>query len=323
MLLAPGEMSVVDVAEPVCGPGEVTIQMEAVGLCGTDLGYWNGTRTAPSTPWVLGHEGTGRIVEVGTGIDTARIGQRVAIEPNFPCGRCDSCAMGEPALCLDRGSLALNLPGILAERVVVPATFAWSVPDSVARDAAACIEPLAVAAAAVRRAAIADSVDACLVVGAGAQGLLVSELLQAQGLRVVIAEPHEGRLARAVELGAEPLRADELFPVVFETSGAARGGETAVAHAAAASTVVLVGVGPDPIPLSSELVVRRGIRLLGSMIYDHPADFPATIDLVASGAVRPERVLGTAHPLEQSAEAFAAAATSIGKTWITLEAGAA
>ena len=318
MLLAVGEMNVVERPEPVCGPGEVMIEIEAVGLCGTDLSYWAGTRVAPRTPWILGHEGTGRIVRTGDGVDPARVGERVVVEPNLPCGECSPCAAQSPALCLRRGSLALNLPGLLAERVVIPAAFAWALPDSIDIDAAACIEPLAVAAAAVRRASIDESVQSCLVIGAGAQGLLLSELLQARGLQVIIAEPHPDRAARAVELGARTLTGDALFPVVFETSGSASGGEAAIAHAAAGSTVVLVGVGPDPIPLSSERVVRGGIRIIGSMIYDHPTDFPHTIDLVARGAVHPQRVLGPAHVLEEAATAFATAATSVGKTWIDL-----
>lgn len=319
VLTAPGQMGVADgVPAPVCGPGDVLIGIHAVGLCGTDLGYFSGYRTPPTTPWVLGHEAVGWIVAVGDDVAASRIGERVVIEPNYPCGGCAPCRASSPALCTERVSLALTSPGLLSEFVAVPSVFAWKLPEGVTDEAAVCIEPLAVAMAAVRRADIRAEDDSALVVGAGAQGLLLVEVLRAMGRRVVVVDPHEARLRLAVALGAESASTDELFSVVFETSGSAAGGSSAIAATAPGGRIVVVGVGDQPVQLDNRILVRRGLTIIGSMIYDHPHDFATTIAAVAGGVVHPERVLGRAFSLDNGAAAFSSASDAVGKTWIKL-----
>ncbi|MGO1851505.1 zinc-dependent alcohol dehydrogenase, partial [Microbacterium sp.] len=305
-----------DAPEPACPRGHVVVEMAALGICGTDLGYYDGDRSAPRSPWVLGHEGIGRIVRVGDGVDSTRVGERVAIEPNFPCGTCEPCASGLTSLCRNRGSLALTQPGLLAERVAIRADFAWPLPDATPDIAAVCIEPLAVAQAAIRRAALSDADSRVLVIGAGAQGLLLIEALTAAGRDTAVLDPHKERTELARQLGARQPAENESFSVAFETSGSAAGGSTAVERLAPSGRAVFVGLSNDPLPLSTLTLVRNGLTVTGSMIYDHPYDFAATIAAVVSGGVHPERVLGRAYPFERSDEAFADARTNHGKTWI-------
>ncbi|MEV0972010.1 zinc-dependent alcohol dehydrogenase [Microtetraspora glauca] len=323
VLTTPGRLAVVDDwPDPVCRPDHVIVAIRDVGICGTDLGLFDGSRTVPHLPWVIGHEAHGRIVEVGAGIPPSRIGERVAIEPNYPCQACAPCQNGAPALCLRRGSPALNLPGMLAERVEVPARHAWTLPAGLADQDAVCVEPLAVALAAVRRAALTGTAS-CLVVGAGALGLLLVHALRSAGHPVAVLEPHPERRARAVALGAAHAPDGTEFPVAFETSGTAAGGEAALARLAPQGRLVLVGVGSDPIPLDTRIAVRRGLTVLGSMIYDHPRDYRATIDAVARDSITPGIVVAASYPLEQAQEAFTAASSVPGKTVITLAEGGA
>ncbi|WP_426512819.1 zinc-dependent alcohol dehydrogenase [Dactylosporangium sp. McL0621] len=317
VLTAPGAVEVTgDWPEAECGPGDVVVAVRAVGMCGSDLAVVDGRRAVPHLPWALGHEAIGDIVRVGAGVAPGRVGQRVAVEPNFPCLRCPACADGRTAVCPNRRILGINEPGALRERVAVPARFAWPAPPGLADEDLVCVEPLAVALAALARAGLTAG-ERCLVVGAGAQGLLVCLAARALGAVPFVIDPHAGRLATALELGAAAAPDDGLFPVVFETSGAPPALETAVERAAPDGRIVLIGQSSTPARLSTFTVVQRRLTLRGCLIYDHPGDFAAAVARVAE--LRPGRILRGRYPLAGVADAFARARELPGKTWITLE----
>jgi alcohol dehydrogenase/L-iditol 2-dehydrogenase len=171
-----------DWPEPEPGPGEVLVQVRGVGICGSDLALHAGRRQPPSFPWVVGHETFGEIAATGPGVDRDRARQRVVVEPNIPCGTCPACRAGRTSACPHRKVLGFSVPGTLAERIVVPAAFAWPVPDDWGDGDAVCAEPLTVALAAVRRAMAARAgtgAERCLVIGAGSQGTLACIALTA------------------------------------------------------------------------------------------------------------------------------------------------
>lgn len=316
----PGQVRLVDdLPEPVCGPDEVVVQMRAVGLCGSDLSVYDGHRDLPTLPWVLGHEGGGDVVAVGDHVDDRQVGQRVVVEPNLSCLSCPACLSGTTSDCAKRRILGMNTPGVLAERVAVPAAFALPVPAAWPDEVLACFEPLAVARAAVRRAGVRAG-DTCLVVGAGSQGLFVCQSLLALGARPYVTELHPGRLALAERLGATrtDLSGDGPdFRYVFETAGAPAAFSTAMRAVASTGTVVLIGLTAEPVQLSTTDVVRRGLTLVGSIIYDHPQDFADTAAAIAGG-LHPEHAVQEGFRPEQAAEAFASARGVPGKSWIDL-----
>lgn len=320
VLTGPGQVEVAhDWPEPRLGDGDVLVAVRAVGLCGSDLGVYEGHRVTPALPWVMGHEGGGEIVAIGPGVTDRRVGQRVVIEPNYSCLACPSCRSGLTSACPSRDIVGMNAAGLLAERVAVPARFAWPVPDSVTDEALACLEPLAVARAAIRRCRAAPG-DECLVVGAGSQGLLLCHALLALGAQPYVTEPHPGRLALAERIGAK--RADAAgpggFPLVFDTAGVPATWEIALRAVAPAGSIVMIGMDSAPASLSTMDLVRRQLVLRGSLIYDHPADFAGTIASVADGALSPSRVLQRAFGPEEVADAFAGARSAPGKSWIDL-----
>jgi 2-desacetyl-2-hydroxyethyl bacteriochlorophyllide A dehydrogenase len=299
--------------EPAAGSGQVVVRVRGVGICGSDLALVSGRWHPPAVPWVPGHEAVGEIVAAGPGVPSSRLGQRVVIEPNIPCFACPPCLAGLTSACTRRVSLGFNAPGMLAELVAVPASFAWPVPDDWTDEDAVCLEPLTVALAAIRRSGDVAAAR-CLVVGAGSQGVLLCVALVASGVTPSVIEPHPGRLDLAVSLGAAPAGSDE-FAVVYETSGTAAGLADAVSRAAAGAMIVLIGLGGGDIPVDAETVVRRQLRIQGSLTYDHPGDFA---NAVTRQALRPGRVLRASYPLDEAAAAFRSAATVPGKTWITL-----
>jgi alcohol dehydrogenase/L-iditol 2-dehydrogenase len=321
VLHASGAIGVVtDQPEPVCGPDDVLVAVRGVGLCGSDLAVASGRRAVPALPWVLGHEAVGDIVAIGDRVTDRAVGQRVVIEPNFPCLECPSCLAGATASCPHRRSLGITEPGALVERLAVPARFAWPVPASWPDEDLVCVEPLAVARRAVARSGARTGMR-CLVVGAGAQGLLVCVALRELGASPYVTDPHLGRLKLARELGARELvevADDARFPVVIETSGVPEALETAVSRAAADGVVMLIGFSTVPARLATYPVVQRQLTLRGSLIYDHPEDFSATIGALAGSELRPGRVVRARYPLTEAAGAFREAGRVAGKSWIAM-----
>jgi alcohol dehydrogenase/L-iditol 2-dehydrogenase len=320
-MAAPGRVAVLDDwPEPRCGPQDVLVAVCGVAVCGSDLAVLHGERPVPRVPWVLGHEGLGTVVALGGEVRGRHVGQRVVIEPNYPCLGCPSCLAGATAGCERRRSLGINEPGVLAERVAVPARFAWSVPDGMSDEDAVCIEPLAVALTAVQRGGVRPG-QRCLVVGAGSQGLLVSLAVLHAGGQPYVADPHPGRVELAVRIGARRAAdADpaELFPVVAETSGAPEAFDAAVRHTAPGGQLIVVGQSTHPAMLSTFTLVQRRLTITGCLIYDHPGGFARTIAALGRDDLHPGRVLAARFPLDAAAEAFDEAPRVPGKSWISL-----
>lgn len=317
VLTAPGRVEIVDDwPEPRCGVEDVIVAVAATGICGTDLAYVTGDREIASGGLVLGHEPFGTIVGVGSDIDPGRIGERVVIEPNYPCTTCRPCRAGIPSLCTQRRSPVVTEHGFLAERVAVPAAFAWSLPEAVADEDAACIEPLAVAMAAIRRAGDLSARPRIAITGAGSIGRILTDVLVRRGIVPAILDLSQDRVDRAVALGARRIEEGERFDLVFESSGAGSAAAAAVEMLDAMGLLMVVGVGETPFAVHMKTLVRRGITIVGSMIYDHPHDYAAVIRAVERGEARPGSVVGEPFPLAQAEQALNAAAASAEKTWI-------
>ncbi len=279
-----------DIAEPSISPGEVLVAVERAGICGSDLAVFSGSRFA-GYPLVMGHEAVGRIADPGDS-EHAR-GTRVVIEPNIPCGRCEVCRRGHANVCPHKRSLGMNWPGAFAELVAVPADFVHPLPEDVRIEDAVGIEPLAVALHAVDAAAVAEGDDAT-VIGCGAEGLLLVQVLVARGVRVTAADLRADRLKTAREFGANALvrvsgdSADGMCaPIVFEVAGTRPALELALRAVAPGGRVIALGLGTAPAELLPLDFVRRGLTLVGSLIYDHPTDFQLAIDLVQRRQVQP------------------------------------
>ncbi|HXH82405.1 MAG TPA: alcohol dehydrogenase catalytic domain-containing protein [Candidatus Tectomicrobia bacterium] len=315
LLVAPGRVIVDEIPDPDPGPGEVRIAVGGVGLCGSDLSVFSGRWRAPSTPWVMGHEAFGTIDAVGEGVAADRVGQQVVVEPNITCGACDACRRGWSSACLHRQSIGMNRQGALAERLVLPERFAWpasgSPPDLV------CVEPATVVRAALRRAGfIAPEV---FVVGAGAQGLLMTQALLERGARVTITDTNAARVRFARHIGAElDSDPDARFGLVVDTVGSPRSLEAAFQRLEIGGMILVLGLDDRPWGLTAQMLVRRQARLLGSLTYDHPADFEATLGLMEQGKLSPGTVITEEFELNDVQAAFDRCSTAPGKTWIRI-----
>jgi alcohol dehydrogenase/L-iditol 2-dehydrogenase len=302
-----------DWPEPAPGRGEVVVELTGVGLCGSDLAVWSGGR-AVDFPWIVGHEGAGTVVAVGEGVSRTRIGDRVVIEPNYPCGACGGCLRGRTAMCSRRRSVGINIPGLLRERAAIPEQFAWPAPAGLTDQDLVCVEPMTVALHAARLGRAAAG-SRCLIVGAGSQGLLLLLVLRALGADVAVVEPHDGRLAIARSLGAHRA-ARSAYELVFETSGSVGGTQQALRSLDTGGTLVLIGIPHDDVPLSTASIVRGHATVMGSIIYDHPRDFSETLAFITGNSLVPSSIIRRTFSFSDAQAALSSAVGVSGKSWI-------
>ncbi len=305
LLLGPEKVTIKDIEEKPLAAGNVRIRPTYTGICGTDVSIYLGHRSVPY-PFVLGHEVAGVVTALGADVQKLRTGQRVIVEPNYPCGSCRLCRSGRGAICARKGSMGVNLPGCFSERAVAPAEFVWPVPDSVSDQDAATIEPLTVSMHALLQSEACMG-DTVAVLGCGVVGLLLIHAAVAAGMRVLAHDRLADKLDMARSLGAiavdggsdtAALWEREEVRVVFECAGVSPTVELALGAAPRGSQVVLVGLSSEPSSFVPIRLVREGIRVQTSMIYDHPEDFNRSINLVAEGKLHPARVVTDTFPFE-------------------------
>lgn len=292
----PGVVTMAQRPVPVPAGDEVLVRVASVGICGSDVHYYEHGRIGPyvvEQPLVLGHEASGTVVAVGESVPADRVGQRVAIEPGIPCRRCDQCKHGRYNLCPDVRFMATPpVDGAFAEFVTVPADFAHPVPAEVSEDAAALIEPLSVGVWACHKAGVTAG-SSVLVCGAGPVGLLTAQVARAHGaVRIVCTDISPERLKVALRCGATETvdvrsesgsLADLGVDAAIECSGAQTSVITALHAVRPAGTVVLVGMGADEVSLPLSVLQNREIVLTGTFRYANT--YPTAIQLAASGAV--------------------------------------
>jgi alcohol dehydrogenase/L-iditol 2-dehydrogenase len=318
LLVRPGELMVDDIPDPSVGPDDVEIAVGGVGLCGSDLSVFSGHWRAPEYPWVMGHEIFGTVVGVGPGVSPERVGETVVVEPNIACLTCAQCQRGWTSACVSRQSIGMNRQGGLAERLVVPARFAWAIHGLGPTDLV-CVEPATVALAALRRLG-SPMASSALVVGAGAQGLLMSLVLQHRGTGVDVFDINPDRLAFAADLGARPLdlQPDRRFDLVVDTVGSPGSIETALGSISVGGTLLILGLDDRPLGFTAQTLVRRQLVVRGSLTYDHPNDFASSVAAISERRLVPGRIVRHAYALEEAQAAFEQGASAVGKSWIRI-----
>lgn len=310
VLTAPGSLIIQDRPRPVPALGQVLVRVEAVGICGSDVHYYDHGRIGPyvvQAPMVIGHEAAGTVVEVGVGVDPSRVGELVALEPGVPDRTCAQCLAGRYNLCPNVVFFATPpVDGAIAQVVAIDAAFTHRAPAGLDAEQAAMAEPVSVGVWAARRSAISPG-DRVLITGAGPIGLFAAQVARAFGADdVVVSDISPFRLGVARDLGFTAVTAGEPlggpFDVLLECSGAAPAWAAGVAALAPAARAVLVGMGADELPLPVALVQGRELTITG--IFRYANTYPTALTLLASGAIDARTLITHRFPLTATEEAL-------------------
>ncbi|MFF5966445.1 zinc-binding dehydrogenase [Streptomyces collinus] len=313
-LTAPGAFEVLEVPAPKAAPGEAVVDVERVGICGTDVEFFTGEMAylhqGHSTyPMRLGHEWAGRVAAVGDGVDSAWVGRRVMGDTMLGCGACRRCRRGHQHVCEKRQELGVRgeRAGALAEQLAVPVSSLHVLPDSVDGVLGALVEPGGNALRAARAAEVRHG-DRALVLGPGTIGLLVAMFLRAAGAEVHLMGRTDASLAFARGLGFEHVWRENAVPglpfdAVVDASNAAHLPELALDLVEPAGRVVYVGLAGEPSRIDTRTLALKDVTAVGVLSASPGLD--ATIRAYADGSVDPRPLVAATVGLEQVGDVLA------------------
>jgi alcohol dehydrogenase, propanol-preferring len=309
-------LTVEQVPAPALEAGQVRIKVEASGLCHTDIHAAHGDwPVKPSPPFIPGHEGVGRITELGPGVTEVAIGDRVAMPwLGYACGTCDYCVSGWETLCLEQKNMGYSIDGGFGEYTTAYARYVVRVPDGIDPLDAAPLTCAGVTTYKAVKLAGTSSADLVAVFGVGGLGHLAVQYANAAGGRVVAVDLTDEKLQLARELGAEfTVNADRDDPVeaiqqlggadqAISTAVSPRGFEQAYSSLRRGGTLVLVGLpAENEMKLPIFETVLNGITVVGSIVGTR-TDLRQVFELHAAGKTR---VIRETRPLDQVNEAIA------------------
>jgi L-iditol 2-dehydrogenase len=315
------KMEIRDAADAIAKRGQVVVKLEYIGICGSDVHYYEYGRIGDfvvNGDFILGHECAGVIAAVGEGVTGLAVGDRVALEPGAACGECEYCKTGRYNLCPDVEFLATPpYHGCFEKYIAYPANLAFKLPDRISTKEGALIEPLCVGLEAAKTGGVSLG-DSVVILGAGCIGLcalLASKAFGATDITVV--DVIEKRLEKALALGAARVihakddAAEKILKatdgkgadIVMETAGSVRTVQQTPFLVKRGGTIVLVGMPPE------DNITFNFAKLMGQVadirtIFRYKNLYPTAIHAVASGQINLSGIVTHEFPFEDIAEAF-------------------
>jgi L-iditol 2-dehydrogenase len=318
----PGDVLLQQVVKPEPGHNEVVIKIHFAGICGTDMKIYDGHYHAYKNPLVLGHEFSGQVAEVGTGVQDLVIGTNVVARTIYSsCGKCESCFGGRENLCTEKTRIGFDHDGVFTEYVKVNKDQIHVLPKEIDLVTAALLEPFTVVVHALNQITIRPS-DVVLVIGPGPIGLMTVLLCKAYGATVVVAGPKQDkkRLELAQKVGADLVLVsdqnnseaslldltDGQGPnIVLECSGTAGGVNQGLELCRRGGQYVQIGTRSTPITVDFMKIAYKEIKVIGSIGHTK-LDWENSIRIVQDGKVDFSRLIDHFYYLEQWEEAFQA-----------------
>ncbi len=300
-------LAVEQIDQPEPQRGEVRVRVDACGICGSDLHMRHSEMIEAGQ--VMGHEFAGAVDAIGEDVEGLSEGDRVCIYPFKPAEAHDL----EAAMNSGIGMGGLRQGGY-AEAVCVPAEMVWSLPEGMALEHGALVEPLAVAIHSLNRGTVERS-DRCVVLGAGPIGVMHALALRARDVeRIVVLEPNAVRRERVAAMGFDALGTDGVHEaaiaalgglpdVVLECAGHPSAAPLAIELVAPSGRIVLAGMLEEPVAISQLLVMLKEATLIGSFAY-LPGAFDEALSLIASGQLPIDQIVTAREPLERAEELF-------------------
>ena len=304
----PNEISLWERDVPQPGPGQLMIQVMASGICGTDLHIYRGEYMG-KYPVIPGHEFSGIVAAVGSGITRFQVGDRVAVEPNIACDNCVNCLNNRQNFCLNWQAIGVTVPGGMEEYVIVPERAAFSI-GNLPFEIGAFMEPLSCVVHGVERAKIGLA-DQVAIFGAGPIGNLMLQMARIQGAaHITVLEINPGRAEAARQTGADQVvntfeeLPPETYDIVIDATGAIPVMNRTIDFVRKGGTVLLFGVPPSGrnIEMEGFKIFQKGLTLLSS--FTSVRNSFQAVDLLQSGQVRVDSLISHRLPLEDMPHAL-------------------
>jgi 2-desacetyl-2-hydroxyethyl bacteriochlorophyllide A dehydrogenase len=305
-----GQLAVEDLESPQ-GEGAL-VEVEACGICGTDLTIFAGKHPRSKAPLVIGHEFVGRVTEAAPGSDLAP-GTRVTCFPLYSCGKCEACNSGLEHVCETLRLVGIDGPGGMAEAVRLAPDLLYPVPDDLPAIVAAQAEPVAVCLHAANVGGIRGG-EAVAIIGAGPIGITLAILLRQRGAsQIVLSDTNRDRLPAARNLGFVTVTAGNTltgvlegrsgFDVVFECADVTPAVTAAVASARVGGRIVIVSIHKAPQPVDLQSLSFRELQIAGTRVYTRQ-EFADAIALLPAMADDLGKLVSSVIPLDQTQSAF-------------------
>ncbi|ENA29868.1 MULTISPECIES: Zn-dependent oxidoreductase [Pseudomonas] len=314
---APHEFSLAQVETPVAAPGEVVVGVAYAGICGSDMHIIHGQNAFVRFPRVTGHEFAGVVQEVGEGVETLSVGDRVCVDPVISCGTCYPCRIGRSNVCTHLQVIGVHRDGGFSERVSVPAENAHKLPEGMPLSHAALVEPYSIALNVLDRMQPQPG-DSVLVYGAGVIGLTIVQMARALGLTdITVTDVIDTRLQTARALGATCTingQAQDVESVMKEQTGGE--GVPLIVDAACipalmpqivrlaspAGRIGLLGFNAAPSDLVQLEMIKKELTLVGSRLNNRK--FPRVIELMATGKLNAQDLISHRVAFDDMPEAI-------------------
>ena len=297
--LGPDRIEAEQVSLPEIGAGEALVQVEACGFCGSDINIVAGTHPRARAPLTIGHELSGKVIQMNGDAAGLVIGDRVTTYPLISCGACYACTHGSPHVCRRLRLFGFDVDGGMAQFVKLPIASLLKLPQDMPAHIGALIEPLAVAVHGVNRAAVAGA-ELAVVLGAGPIGLLTALIARSRGVpNVLISDVLPARLELAARLGLTAVPAGEELrdrvmdlssqngaDLVYECAGHPSSAREMTFLARSRGVIVNLGVFKQPVEIDMQAVNFKEIEIIGSRVYERK-DFQAAIDIAMELPLEP------------------------------------
>jgi L-iditol 2-dehydrogenase len=316
-MTAPGRIEIREVEKPQPGPGQVLLQIQRIGVCGSDVHVFHGRHPNTGYPVVQGHEFSASVAAIGAEVTGLTAGMKVTVTPQIACGACGPCLRGDYHICDHLQVEGFQAPGCAQEYWLADAERIVPLPDGFSFEQGALVEPASVAVHAVDRAGAVDGRNV-VVLGAGPIGNLVAQVAQAAGAQVLITDLSDYRLEVARKCGlthTSNARRESLEAAAQRAFGAAGFGlalecvgieatmTAAIENIQKGGVIVVVGVFGEKPRVDLGLVQDHELTLKGTLMY-RCRDYERAIELILDGRIITAPLVSNHFPLDQYLDAY-------------------
>ncbi|WP_032120945.1 zinc-binding alcohol dehydrogenase family protein [Clostridium amazonitimonense] len=304
MIEGPHKLRIIDMEKPkIKNKDDVLLKIISGGICGSDIGIYNGTNSLATYPRIIGHEYAGIVEEIGSGVTNVKIGDVVAVDPVRSCGKCYACKNGRHNVCSTLEVTGVHRDGGFCEYVVTSEKYVYSIDLGKDNDyLVSLVEPYSIGMEVNNRANIKEE-DTVLIMGSGPIGCCVMQVAKSRGAKVVMTDLVDNRLERAKDMGAdvvlnvlkedlssktEEITSDEGFPVIVDTVCSTRSFEQAVELASPAGRVIVLGTTNKVSEIPQVNITKKELDVKGSRLNNHC--FPEVIKGFEMGSLTPKKL---------------------------------